>query len=196
MYIVHRWARAHEIEKKGPCAFWAMEHAWAKEPTCIPVPPAASGAEWESSEARGGTHKHTQKIYILYIYIYIYIQREREIQKVHRERCVREIRQRKVRTESEKGMVLVWRYWLLTILAMILIEGYWNSRFQSLRLWCVLNIWRKRIQFCAVFWGRRELSIVKYISEFLKFQTVWFATTYVLSFPEEGDGRTHWRTDD
>ena len=79
----------------------------------------------------------------------------------------------RVRWESEKCVVLVGRYQYLTILPMISAGRYWNSRFQPLILWCVLSIWRKKYQFYGVFWGRRELSTVKYIGDFLKFQTVW-----------------------
>ena len=63
-------------------------------------------------------------------------------------------REDRVRWESEKCMVLVERYWYLTILPMILAERYWNWRFQPFILWCVLSIWRKRYQFYDVFWRR------------------------------------------
>ena len=106
--------------------------------------------------------------------------------------CVREERERGVRTESEECMVLAGRYWLLTILATILAGRYWNWRFRPLILWCVLSIWRKMYQFYGVFWGRRELSTVKYIGDFLKFQTVW-CKSIGFELPR-GGGRTHART--
>jgi hypothetical protein len=76
-------------------------------------------------------------------------------------------REDRVRWESEKCMVLVERYWYLTILHMILAGRYWNSRFQPIILCCLLRLWRKKYQLYAVFWGRRQLSTVKYISDFL-----------------------------
>jgi len=101
-------------------------------------------------------------------------------------------REDRVRWESEKCMVLDGRYWYLTILPMILAGRYWNSRFQPIILWCVLSIWRKKYQFYDVFWGRRELSTVKYIGDFLKFQTVW-CKSIGFELPR-GGGRTHGRT--
>ena len=44
-----------------------------------------------------------------------------------------------------------------------------------------------------MFWGRRELSTVKHISDFLKFQTVWYKTM-CFELPR-GGGRTDARTD-
>ena len=102
-------------------------------------------------------------------------------------------REDRVRWESEKCMVLVGRYWYLMILPMILAGRYWNSRFQRLILWCVLSIRRKKYQFYGAFWGQRELSTVKYISDFLKFQTVWCKTIF-FELPR-GGGRTDARTD-
>ena len=101
-------------------------------------------------------------------------------------------REGRVRWESEKCMVLDGRYWYFTILPMILAGRYWNSRFQRLILWGVLSIWRKKYQFYGVFWGRRELSTVKYIGDFLKFQTVW-CKSIGFELPR-GGGRTHART--
>ena len=96
----------------------------------------------------------------------------------------------RVRWESEKCMVWVGRYWYLTILFMILAGRYWNSRFQHLILWCVLSIWRKKYMYesYVVFWGRRELSTVKYIDNFLEFQTVW-CISICFELPR-GGGRT------
>ena len=95
--------------------------------------------------------------------------------------------------QCEKCMVLVGRYWYLMNLHMILAGRYWNSRFQPIILCGVLSIWRKKYQFYAVFWGRRELSTGKYIGDSLKFQTVWCKS---ISFElPRGGGRTHGRTD-
>ena len=47
----------------------------------------------------------------------------------------------------------------------------------------------KNYQFYAVFWGRRELSTVKYIDDFLKFQIVW-CKSIGFELPR-GGGRTH-----
>ena len=103
-------------------------------------------------------------------------------------------REGRVRWESEKCVVLVGRYWYLTILPMMLAGKYWNSRFQPFILWCALNIWWKRYQFYDVFWGRRQLSTVKYILDFLEFQTVWCKSILCFELPR-GGGRTDARTD-
>ena len=77
-------------------------------------------------------------------------------------------------------------------LHMILAGKYWNSRFQPIILWCVLSIRWKTYVFYDVFWGRRELSTVKYICDFLKFQTVW-CESIGFELPR-GGGRTDART--
>ena len=103
-------------------------------------------------------------------------------------------REDRVRWESEKSMVLAGRYWYLMILHMILAGRYWNSRFQPFILWCVLSIWRNKYWFYDVFWWRRQLSAVKYIGDFLNFQTVWYKS---IGFElPRGGGRTHGRTEE